>query len=135
MKKNTKDKPLTIISAYFDIGRGNYKKEYVRGNNKYIEYFKFWARIKNDLVVYTQKEFADAIYEIRDSFGLKDKTKVIIIDDIYRLLPEIYQRMQAVEKDELYFSNYRYITNNPESKADYFYIMLLKTWCMMDAVN
>lgn len=134
-KKNIEDKPLTIISAYFDIGRGNYKKEYIRGNDKYIEYFKFWARIKNDLVIYTQKEFADIIYEIRDRFGLKEKTKVIIIDDIYCLLPDIYQRMKAIEKDKLYFSNYRYITNNPESKADYCYIMLLKTWCMMDAVN
>lgn len=129
-----KDKEVTIVSAYFDIGRGNYNQEFVRGNNKYIGYFKFWARIKNNLIVYTQKEFVDEIYEIRDSFGLKDKTKVIVIDDIYALLPEIYEKMKVVEGDNQYFKNYRYLKETPENKADYCYIMLLKTWCMRDAV-
>ena len=37
---------ITIVTAYFDIGRGNWNNS-ERGNNKYINYFKFWARIKN----------------------------------------------------------------------------------------
>lgn len=36
---------LTIVTAYFDIGRNKWKG-FERGNNKYINYFKFWARIK-----------------------------------------------------------------------------------------
>lgn len=134
MKSKDKDKEVTIVSAYFDIGRGNYNQEFIRGNNKYIGYFKFWARIKNNLIVYTQKEFADIIYEIRDSFGLKDKTKVIVIEDIYALLPDIYEKMKMVQEDCEYFKNYRYLKDTPENKADYCYIMLLKTWCMRDAV-
>lgn len=124
----------TIVTAYFDIGRGEFKGDYTRGNNKYINYFKFWARIKNELVVYTQPEFEDEILEIREKFGLKDKTKIIVIDDIYSLYPEIYKRMNEIEKNEC-FKKYRYIKYSPDNMAKYDYIMFLKTWCLMDAVK
>jgi protein YibB len=133
MKKN--EKAPTIITAYFDIGRGDYSNEYTRGNNKYIEYFKFWAGMKNNLIIYTQKQFENEIYEIRKNNGLADKTKIIVIDNIYELLPDIYDRMCQIENDKTYFINYRYLKNTPENKAKYCYIMLLKTWCMMDAVS
>lgn len=133
MKKSS-EKELTIVTAYFNIGRENYNKNYARGDDKYINYFKFWARIKNDLVVYTQKEFKDEIIEIRDSFGLKDRTKVIVIDDIYTLLPDMYKRMCEIEKDS-YFKKYRYIKNCPDNNAKYDYIMFLKSWCLKDALD
>lgn len=129
-----KERELTVISAYFDIGRGDYKAEYKRGNDKYINYFKFWARMKNDLIVYTQKEFKDEILEIRDSFGLKDRTKVIVIEDAYAILPDVYSRMCEIEKSE-YYQKYRYIKNNPDNNAKYDYIMFLKSWCLKDAVD
>ena len=132
-KKNNSE--ITIITAYFDIGRGKYSNQYTRGNNKYIEYFKFWARIQNNLVIYTQKEFEKEIYEIREKFGLKNKTKVIVVDNIYNILPEMYQKMKEIEQDKIFFRNYRYIKDCPENKADYCYIMFLKTWCMLDAAK
>lgn len=130
MKK--KNKELTIVTAYFDIGRGEYNSSYARGNNKYINYFKFWARIKNNVVIYTQKQFKEEIMEIRRSYGLEDKTKIIAVDDIYTLLPDIYERMCEIENDD-FFIKYRYIKTCPENKAKYNYIMLLKNWCLMDA--
>ena len=42
---------ITIVSAFFDCGRGNLDYQ-TRKNEKYIEYFKFWARIKNPLIIY-----------------------------------------------------------------------------------
>ena len=62
------DKELTLITAYFDIGRGEFDGNYARGNNKYIDYFKFWARMKNDVIIYTQPEFKDEILEIREGY-------------------------------------------------------------------
>lgn len=131
MKKNN-EKELTLVTAYFNIGRESFSETYARGNDKYVNYFKFWARMKNDLIVYTQKEFEDEIIEIRDSFGLKEWTKVIVIDDIYSLLPEVYQRMCEIEKDD-YFKKYRYIKNCPDNNAKYDYIMFLKSWCLKDS--
>ena len=59
------DKELTLITAYFDIGRGEFDGNYARGNNKYIDYFKFWARMKNDVIIYKQAEFKDVSFDIR----------------------------------------------------------------------
>ena len=72
MRSKNKEKELTVVTAYFNIGRENYNDIYARGNDKYINYFKFWARMKNDLIVYTQAEFKDEILEIREKFGLRD---------------------------------------------------------------
>ena len=43
----------TLVSAFFSIGRENFK-EIPRTNNQYIEYFKRWARIKNDLIFFCE---------------------------------------------------------------------------------
>ncbi len=125
-------KDITIVTAYFDIGRGDFTSNYARGNNKYINYFKFWARIKNNLIIYTQKEFKEEIEEIRKSLNLEDKTQIIVIDDIYALYPEMYKKMQKIENDE-YYKNFRYLKYNPDNMAKYDYIMFLKTYCMLDA--
>ncbi len=126
-------KEITIVTAYFDIGRKQFKN-YERDNNKYIEYFKFWARIKNNIVVYTQPEFKEEIIKIRKNFGLENKTKVITIDNIYEIESEIYKKMVDIEKSK-YFRNYKYINTTPENKADYNYIMFLKSWCLMETVK
>ena len=78
---------ITLVTAYFDIGRGLWKKQ-ERDNNKYIEYFRFWARIKNRLIIYTTEEFREEIYEIRKSFGLEDRTK----NYCYKMILEILIR-------------------------------------------
>lgn len=90
---------LTIVTAYFDIGRNKWKG-FERGNNKYINYFKFWARIKNKLIIYTSPEFEEEIKDIRKSFGLEDKTKIIIINDFKNFDKDLYFRMKnAMDKE------------------------------------
>lgn len=51
---------LTIVTAFFDIGRKNLK-DAPRSNQKYAEFFKFWARIKNKIVVYTDSAMAKEV--------------------------------------------------------------------------
>lgn len=36
---------IKIVTAFFDIGRGNYSN-LSRNNDKYFEYFKFWGGVK-----------------------------------------------------------------------------------------
>ena len=73
---------ITIVTAFFDIGRGRLPKEkhgrvlphyQHRSVDTYFEFFKNLARLKNDLVVYTTEDFVDRIVEIRTSYGLEDK--------------------------------------------------------------
>ena len=60
-------KELTIVTAFFDIGRKNFKG-LSRSNELYLSYFKYWARIKNKLVVYTDKIMAKEVKKVRKEY-------------------------------------------------------------------
>ena len=126
-------KKITIVTAYFDCKRG-YRAEQKRTDNEYIEYFKFWARMKNEMVIYPEKRFEEAIYNVRKAYGLEDKTRVVIIDNIYKIEEGLYAQMKQVEANSK-FVQWRYRNNDISNEADYDYIMLMKYWCMADAVK
>lgn len=125
---------ITIVSAFFDIGRGN-MQGFERSSNKYVEYFKFWARMRNKLVVYTDKITAEQVLAIRDEFNLKDRTQVIIVDDVYGLEPEVYAQIENALKNEAAV-NFRDYPKNPESwNPRYNYVTYLKPYFVADAVK
>ena len=124
---------LTIVTAFFDIGRKDFKGK-ARSNQKYAEFFKFWSRIKNKIVVYTDSVMAKEVKKIRKEFGLLDKTEVVIIDDVSVIEPNLLKRMEKISKNET-FLNYRYMDNSADNNAKYDYVMLLKAWCIKDAVE
>lgn len=125
---------LTLVTAFFDIGRDKFKG-YERGNNKYISYFKFWARIKNNLIVYTSPQFKDEILQIRANFGLKDKTKVITIDDFKTFDIDLYNRIKHAMNNEISLNFHKDIKRPEAYSWDYNYIMILKWYCITDAIK
>ena len=127
---------ITLVTSYFDIGRGNWKK-HTRSTNKYINYFKFWARIKNNLIIYTSPEFKDKILEIRKSFGLEHKTKIIIIEDYTKIDSTLYNRIKSVMSNNLAKSFYfKHDIGRPEVfDYNYNYVVMLKFYCIMDAIK
>ena len=48
---------ITLVTAFFDIGRSSFPI-YARSNDRFFDYFYFWARIQNDLIVYCAPEDA-----------------------------------------------------------------------------
>lgn len=125
---------ITIVTALFDIGREKWAG-FERDNNKYIEYFKFWARMKNKLVVYTDRKTAEEVLQIRDTFGLKNRTQTVIVDDITRFDPIAYQRMDQILANETAIK-FRTRPTHPEAyNALYDYVMYLKPHLIVDAVN
>ena len=92
---------LTIVTAFFDCGRGEHSSQ-KRTNNDYIEYFKFWARIRNKVIIYTMPEFAEKIFKIRDKFGLADQTVIISDVDIWNVEKDILDKMQQIEDEGCY---------------------------------
>lgn len=126
---------ITVVTGFFDIGRGGIKGElskYSRSNDKYFSYFSRWARMRNQLVVYTEPEYTERVMEIRRSYGLADKTTVIPVENIFTVEPDIYKRMKLVEKESS-FRELRYYREAMSNGADYDYIMLMKYWMMKDA--
>ena len=123
---------ITIVTAFFDIGRKDFKGK-ARTNLKYAEFFKFWARIKNNIVVYTDKTMAAEVKKIRSDFNLLEKTKIVVIDDFRQIAPGTLERFEKINKTSD-FINYRYMDNSADNNPLYNYVMLLKSWCVSDAV-
>lgn len=127
-------KDITIVTAFFDIGRENWNK-LNRSSNKYIENFKFWARIKNKMIIYTQNKYKDEILKIRKDYGLEKQTEIITIEDIFLCDKEIYNKIKIAMNNKL-FNIYRKYPNNPESwNPKYNYLTYLKSYFVLQAVK
>lgn len=125
---------ITIVTAFFDIGRENWKG-FERDQNKYVDYFRFWAKIKNKLVVYTDEITAEKVWKIREEYGLKEQTQVIIIDDVNLLDEQIFSEIAGVVSDNR-FTSFRERPENPEShSAKYNYVTYLKPYFIADAIK
>lgn len=126
---------ITIVTAYFNIGREKWKG-YERGDNKYVNYFDFWAKIKNNIIVYTDKNLVNKVYEIREKYGLKEKTKVIAINNLYDIDVLLYNRMKEVMENEisLNFHFHKEIKRPEAWNVEYNYVTFLKYYFVNKSV-
>lgn len=124
---------IKVVTAFFDIGRSDYDI-CKRTNDQYFEYFKFWARLRNHLVVYCESDDAERIIQIRREYGLEEKTTVITVDDFYSLESDIFKKMENIEASEE-FQDFRYRYGDPSNKAKYNYVMLMKWWCVANTAK
>ena len=125
-------KPIRIVTAFFDIGRAHFEG-YERDNETYFAYFRFWARIRNDMLIYCAPQHAERISSIRAEYGLADRTEVVTVPDLFAIEPDLYRRMQRVAKDPG-FQSFRFY-RAPENDAPYSYVTMLKAWCLADAAE
>lgn len=128
-------KEITIVTGFFKINRGNWKG-FERTDEQYLEQFKVWARVKNPLVVYVEtEEMQKQILEFRSSLGLGDKTVVNIVPDCLELEPELYAGIKEATLNPIQ-QKFRLLQRNPEVwNPTYNYIMVLKSWCVCDAIR
>lgn len=128
------NRKITIVTAFFPLKREEWNG-FARPNNKYLEYFEFWAKIQNDMVIYTDNETAKHVEQIRKEKYHRDNTKIVIIEDWKKIDDEIYQKIQRTMESELAI-NFKMNPTFPESwNADYNYMTNLKAWFVQDAVN
>lgn len=128
-------KKITIITAYFDIGRGS-MKNFERTTNDYFDYFTKWAKLKNNLVVFVENEkLKKEVLNFREKIGLLDKTTVVVIEDIISLAPDIYKNIRKAISNEILLK-YRLRPQSPDSNNSlYNYVMILKAWCIAYTAN
>jgi protein YibB len=127
-------KEITIVTAYFNINRENIKG-FNRSSKDYISYFKFWARIQNKIVVFSDKETIEEVKKIRNEYGLLEKTETVVINDYLKIDEELYKSIENVMSNK-FFLPFHLQTNIPEAiNPKYNYIMLLKAWCCTYAVK
>jgi len=104
----------TIVTAFFDVGRGDVPPV-VRGRevpayqrrtfDEYFYYFNMLAMIKNDMIIFTEPKFANAIAQIRDSHGNKEQTKIIVYENGLDGFKDLTDAMEVVLNSEDYINS------------------------------
>jgi protein YibB len=120
---------ITIVTAFFDIGRGDWTPDkglphYLqRTTQTYLERFGHMAKLENDMIVYTSKELADQVKFLR-----QDRPTEILTIDFDESFKELRESITKVQKDSTYQSKINPMqVRNPEYwNANYVLVNLLK---------
>lgn len=125
---------ITIVTAFFDINR-EHSGSFSRSEDEYFSYFENWARIQNRVIVFCETKNVKRVIEIREKFGLHDKTEVFAIDNLILLDEDLYISIENAMKNR-YFQNFMINNKNPEVvNAKYNFLMCLKPRFVEIAVN
>jgi protein YibB len=129
---------ITIVTAFFDIGRGEWSPDkglphYLqRTNDTYLERFSNMAKLENDMVIYTSKEFVDDIKFLR-----QDRPTQIFTLDFPNSFEKLRKEVQKVQKDPEYQAKINPMqVKNPEYwNADYVVVNALKSSFVKKAIQ
>ena len=129
---------ITIVTAFFDIGRGEWSPDrglphYLqRTNDTYLQRFGHMAKLENDMVIYTSKEFVDDIKFLR-----QDRPTQIFTLDFPNSFKKLKEEVQKVQRDPEYQAKINPMqVKNPEYwNADYVVVNALKSSFVKRAID
>jgi len=122
-----------IVTAFWDVGRGE-NCLIPRSNERYYKEFAEWARIKNQIIVFTDNKSVEAVAKIRKDYGLLEKTKIVVVDNIFEIEAELFAKMKKIEENtETVF--FKYHLDAMENRANFDYAWMMKYWCIAEAVK
>ena len=127
-------KEISIVTWFFDIGRKDWKG-FERDNSTYANYFKFWARVKNHIVVYTEPKMAETVKKIRSEYNLLDKTTVVVIEDVRKVDEYVYNLIKQAIEQKLAVKYRRHPWMPEACNHLYNYVTYLKAYFTADAIN
>lgn len=132
---------ITIVTAFFDIGRGNLPKtmhgRHIPGyqNRTVDDYFSFFAnlaKIENDMIIYTTPNLKDRILELR-----QNRTTKVVCFDSY--LPTEFEEAKEKIKTIMESSEYYSKVHNPHLieywNPDYVLVNIFKSYYVSHAIE
>lgn len=125
---------VTLVTAFFEINRSTWVK-FPRTEKTYLAHFEHWARMKNNLIVYTMPELVDDIKAIRKKYGLEDKTTVIPVEDVTKVVPDIYQKIKYAMKNRDSWLFHEALANPECWNYRYNYVTCIKSYWVQRAVQ
>jgi hypothetical protein len=96
----------TIITAYFDIGRGDwtankgFREKLARSVDVYFSYFERLAALENEMIIFTSPDLKPRVEAIRNG-----KPTTVIVIDIKKKFRYIRSRIEKIQKDDEGFFN------------------------------
>jgi protein YibB len=128
---------LTVVTGYFDIGRSGWRGAVkghqiphwmARTNQDYLAHFRLLARLKNEMIVFTEPRFAEEVLAARKDNGLEALTVVMTLDRPFErdpILAATQARIGAAMRSRML--DFVEQPNKPEAfSADYVLVTALK---------
>ena len=125
--------PITIVTAFFDIGRGEWE-HYNRTESEYLGHFKNMLQIKMDMVIFTEFKYVEFITRYRDHLKYKTQIVVLSLKDTY-MYKEFYSDVMSVYKSPFHALNHPNPKAPEVSKPLYNIITCNKMDFMRRAIN
>lgn len=125
---------LTLVTAYFNIGRDSWSG-FNRNDEKYLSFFSHWARLKNNLIIYTSPDLSEHVSAIRDAFNLKKNTTIIPIEDVTKCAPLLYTQIKTAMSQKESWLFHKKLTSPESWSYHYNYITNLKPFWVYDATQ
>lgn len=121
---------ITIVTAFFDIGRGNWTPDkglphYLhRTTETYLERFGHLAKLDNKVIVFTSEDLVEKVREMRG-----EKDTVVLAFDFDKIAPQLRKEITQVQQSQHYKNkiNPNQILNPEYWNADYVLVNLLKS--------
>lgn len=130
---------ITIITAFFDIGRGDWTQDVQKNGgplphylhrsvDKYIDHFKRMCELENEIIVYTSPDLVERLQSV------SQKVKVISYD-YFNIHKDLRDRIEEVQSSEKFIKKINpYQVRNPEYwSKDYVGVTSLKAFFVCDA--
>ncbi|PWD85342.1 WlaTC/HtrL family glycosyltransferase [Ignatzschineria cameli] len=126
------NKSITIVTAFFNIGRDKWLHGFQRSAKDYLLYFKNLASLDNEMIIFTSKEYIPIIQKYR-----KNRPTHIIEIDFQKKLKYTIQKVQTILDSDKYQQLIpSHLLKNPEYHcAEYVVVTNLKFYFMKKAVE
>lgn len=129
---------ISIVTAFFDIGRGElsidqgHPEHLHRTNDQYFKYFSYLARLENEMVVFTTKEYKQKILDLRRG----KKTEIVILD-LQENFKEYLDKIRAIQQSQSFQAkiNPKQLKNIEYWSPEYVLIMNLKVYFIERAIR
>lgn len=129
---------ITIVTAFFDIGRGNwsiengYAENFERSTEQYFEYFKNLAILKNKIIIFTSENFKNKIKEIRGDLPIE-----IVCLDLEKDFKKYLDIISNIMESDFFKETVKHEhLKNPECwSAPYVLINNLKSYFVCQAIH
>ncbi len=131
---------ISIVTAFFDIGRGDWTPQkglphYLqRTTDTYFDRFANMAKLDNTIIVYTSEDLADKVWDIRKD---KEHKTVVITVDFEDQFDEYRSSIRKIQNNPDYLAkiNPSQIKNPEYWSADYVLVNLLKSHFVNHAIG
>jgi len=103
---------LTIVTGLWNINRNG------RSFDHYIEHFKNFLKIPQNLFIYVPKELESLVWEHRS----KDNTyvKVMELNDVKTLYSPFWDKTQKIRKDEKWINQAGWLGGSPQASLEWY---------------